>query len=105
MIRKNDKRGKFELGMGLLIVFFILAITSFGLIDVFKEVLDDVRGGDNLNCHGVSDFNQTAFDQQDSLARLTNRPTCFVTGMSMVYFIGAVLIAGAVWVVDNWRKK
>ena len=40
----------------------------------------------------------------NTLEKLTRRPTCFVTGISMVYFIFAYLIGLATWVVSNWRK-
>lgn len=100
----NKKAQRTAFGFGLLVVFFILAITSFALIDPFKEFLDTARNSDSLNCKGTVDFNQTAFQEDNTLEKLTRRPTCFVTGLSMIYFIGAFLIGAVVWLGKNWRK-
>lgn len=101
----QDKRGRFEVGIVFAMIFVMIAMTSFSFIEPLRESLNTIRGGDNLNCQGVSDFNQTAFDEQSELARNTNRPTCFVTGLTIIYLIGSVLIFGVIWVVDNWRKR
>lgn len=102
-----NRIGGFTLGMGLLMVFFILAITSFALIEPFKESLDNNRGGTTLNCPGTSTFNQTAYDLDTNENRrfLTRRPTCFITGISMIWFISAFIIAAIVWLAATWRKK
>ncbi len=94
------------LGMALLMVAFVLIITVFVTIEPFKETLDNIRGTSSLNCRGTPDFNQTLFDidNNNTLNKLTRRPTCFITGLTMVYFILAFLIAVLVWVVKNWRR-
>ena len=102
-----NKRGqKAVIGFALIIVAFLYIISSFGLIDSIKENLDVVRGSNSLNCRGTSTFNQTAYDldESDTTQKLTRRPTCFVTGMGLVYFIGSFLIAVVVWLVVQWRK-
>ncbi len=101
----NDKRGGLEVGIVFFLVFSILAITLFSFIEPLKESLDNIRGGDNLNCIGVADFNETAFNEQSELEKDTKRPTCFATGLTIVYLIATVLIMGIIWVVENWRKK
>ena len=105
----NKGQGQGTIGWALLVVTIILVMTAFALIPIFKEVLDDVRGTSSLNCKGTTGFNQTAFDQDtvnaSSIAKLTRRPTCFITGISMVWFEFAFLFAVAGWLVRNWTKK
>jgi len=102
----NNRGQKATLGFAFLLVAFILIITAFATIEPMKEFLDTARGSKDLNCKGTVDFNQTAYDEDDdnSIARLTRRPTCFITGITMIYFIGSFLIAVAVWTIAKWRK-
>ena len=100
----NKKGQKAVFGFALLVLLFVFIITSFTIIDPFKETLDEVRGTSSLNCPGTPTFNQTDYDDDSSTEKLTRRPTCFVTGISMVYFIGSFIIAACVWLVANWRK-
>lgn len=92
------------LGFALLLVLFILLIAVFALIEPFKESLDSNRGSSTLNCPGTPDFNQTSYADDSTLEKLTRRPTCFVTGLSMTWFVFYCLIAGVVWVARNWSK-
>lgn len=93
-------------GFSLISVLFVFIIVLFVTIEPFKETLNTVRGGDHLNCRGVSDFNQTKYDHDsnDTIHQLTRRPTCFATGISMVWWVLAFLIAAFAWVVRNWRR-
>lgn len=101
----NKKGQKTLIGFALLTVAFVLLITTLSTIDVFKESLDEVRGNSSLNCPGTPNFNQTAYDQDtNTVNATTRRPTCFVTGIYMVYFIGSFLLAMVVWLVGNFRK-
>ena len=102
----NNKGQKSVLGFALLVVTLIFIITAFATIEPFKEFLDTARSSTSLNCRGTDDFNVTAFNEDDNntIARLTRRPTCFVTGISMVYFVIAFVISLVSWVVVNWRK-
>ncbi len=99
-----NKKGVFGVGFAFLLVFAIFAITLFATIPVFKETLDEVRAAEFLNCPGVVDFNSTDYEDDSDLEKLTRRPTCFITGISMVWFVGVGLFAGIVWVVQNWRS-
>ncbi len=100
-----NKRGQSAVfGFALITIFFVLMIAAFATIEPFKETLDDVRDTTSLNCPGTSSFNQTDYDDDTDVERLTRRPTCFVTGIGMVYFIGSFIIAAFVWLVNNWRK-
>ena len=102
---KNKKsQSKGIMGFVFVIIGMIFIIVSFALINPFKEFLDTARDNDSLNCPGTDNFNQTDFDDDNTLEKLTRRPTCFVTGLSMVWFIGSFIIAVVVWVVKNWRK-
>lgn len=101
-MNKLGKSGVF--GFALLIVVFVFIITSFVTIEPMKEALNATRSTSSLNCPRTSGFNQTAYDEDSKFNRLVRRPTCFVTGLSLVYFIGAFLIAVLVWLVTNWRK-
>lgn len=93
-------------GFALLAIAFIFIITSFATIEPIKETLDNARNTTALNCQGTDNFNQTAFDndENNTVVKLTRRTTCAATGFTMVYFVGAFLIAMVVWVVRNWRK-
>lgn len=93
-----------QLGLVFLIVFFVIALVLFSIIDPFKEQLDVNRGGDALNCPSAPDFDQVDYENDTEFERLVRRPTCFVTGISLVWFVGAVLIAGVGWVVTNWKR-
>ena len=101
---KNIKAQKGVFGFALLAVLFVFVLALFSTIDPFKEFLDTARDNDSLNCPGTTGFDQTDYDDDNTLEKLTRRPTCFVTGISMVYFIGAFLIAAITWTIKNWRK-
>ena len=94
-----------QLGLAFVLVFLIVAITTFALISPLTTVLDDVRSGNStsLNCPGAPDFNQTLYDLDDTDDRLRKRPTCFITGMYMLYFVFAVLLFGIIWAYRKWR--
>ncbi len=100
----NKRGGKAVFGFALLVLVFLFIIAAFATIPAFKETLDNVRGTSSLNCPGTPTFNQTDYDDDTSTERLTRRPVCFVTGISMVYFIGSFVIAVFVWLVTNWRR-
>ena len=101
----NKKAQQALVGFAFVMVAFVLFLTAFGLIDVFKEVLDDARGDSNLNCPGTPDFNQTSYDADGDFNQTVRRPTCFVTGISMVWLLGSFLIATISWVALNFRKS
>ena len=90
--------------MPYLVVFFLLALAMFALIDPLKTNLDANRGGSTLNCPGTSDFNTTSYGEQTTFSKLVYRPTCFVTGVSMVWFVGAFLLAAIGWVYSSVTK-
>ncbi len=94
-------------GFALLILFFFFLIGVIATIDPFKEVLDNVRGNTALNCKGTPDFNQTLYDidNNDTNAQLNKRTTCFATGLIMIWFVGAFLLASVVWLVRNFKVK
>ena len=89
----------------LLFVGFLFMIALFATIEPLKESLNVIRGGDNLNCLDTSDFNQTAYNNQSRLEQLAKRPTCFATGLTMVWFLLSFMFATAIWIVDNVRKS
>ena len=105
----NNKGQGQGIGWILLVLTVIFIMTAFALIPVFKEILDDVRESSSLNCKGTVGFNQTAYDldtaKSSSISRLTRRPTCFITGISMVWFQFSFLFAVSGWLVRNWTKK
>jgi len=94
-------------GFALLTAVFVLILVAFVTIEPLKENLDDARDTSALNCRGTTNFNQTAFDNDETskLNKLTRRPTCFVTGLTMVYFIFSFLITMIVWLARNWTRK
>ena len=97
------------IGFILLIAAFFFILTAFALIPIFKDTLNDARDSTSLNCRGTPGFNETAFQEDTTnssvLARLTRRPTCFITGISMVWFELAFLFAVVIWLTRNWTKK
>lgn len=99
-----NKRGKTFVvkGFALVTVFMLLVLALFALIQPFKENLDNSRGSTSLNCPGTPGFNQTAYNNQSTYQKLNVRGTCFVTGISFVWFIGAFLVAAVVWLFRNW---
>ena len=100
----NKKAQTFAVkGFALTMAFFILVIGAFATIDPLKESLNNVRGSTSLNCPGTPTFNSTAYNLQTDNEKLQKRPVCFVTGLSMVWFIGAFLIALVVWLWRNWK--
>jgi len=101
-----NKRGDFVTrGFALLTVFLLLFLGLMATIEPFKEVFDEARGNAFLNCPGTPNFNQSDFDDDDKFDKLNKRPVCFVTGIGMVWFIGAFLIASVMWVSRNWTKS
>lgn len=103
-----NNKGLFGLGFAFLLVFFIIAMTTFAFIEPFKENLDTARGGSgintDLNCPGTLTHNVADYENDTTFEKLVKRPTCFVTGNIMVLFVFAVLFVGITWVVKNWRK-
>ncbi len=100
----NNKGQSLLIGSSLLIVLFLLIVTAFAFIEPLKESLDNIRGSTALNCPGTPNHNSTAYVEDTSFQKLVRRPTCAVTGFSMVWFIGAFLVAAFVWVSRNWRR-
>ncbi|KKN08449.1 hypothetical protein LCGC14_1056530 [marine sediment metagenome] len=94
-------------GFALLTAVFVFILVAFVTIEPLKETLDTARDSTALNCKGTTNFNQTAFDDDEgnTINKLTRRPTCFVTGLSMVWFIFVYVIAVIMWLGNNWRKK
>ena len=89
-----------------IVIGMLLLITLAVTIEPLKETLDSTRSkASGMNCPGTSDFDQTSYDAQNTFEKLTYRTTCFATGLTMVYFVGSVLIAGIIWGYSNWRKK
>ncbi len=99
----NKKGQRYTIGAVLLLIFFIISIVAFATIEPIKETLDISRNTTSLNCPGTPGFNQALYDQDDAFNRSVKRPTCFVTGIAMLWFIGAVILATLAWVVSNWR--
>lgn len=99
-----DKKGNATLGFALLLIGFLFIITAFATIDPLKESLDEVRGNSNLNCPGTPAFDQADYNNDTDFEKSVRRPTCFVTGLTMVWFVMAFVIAVFAWVVKNWRK-
>ena len=99
----KGKQGTFLVrGFALLTVFMLFFLALMVTIEPFKEVFDDARGNSSLNCPGTPNFNQSDFDDDDKFDKINKRPVCFVTGIGMVWFVGAFLIASIMWVVRNW---
>ena len=92
-------------GFVLVTVFIVFFLGLMATIEPFKEVLDDARGDSALNCPGTPNFNQSDFDDDDKFDKLNKRTTCFVTGMSMVWFVGVFLIALVMWLARNWTQS
>ncbi len=100
----NNKGQGAVIGFALLTVFLLLMLGLLATIDPFKEVLDEARGNAFLNCPGTPNFNQSDFDDDDKFDKLNKRPVCFVTGISMVWFIGAFFMAALTWLFRNWAR-
>ncbi len=101
----NKGQVAFTKGFAFLTVFAIFTLALFATIEPFKETFDDVRGSSSLNCPGTPSFNQSDFDDDDTNDKLMKRTTCFVTGIGMVWFIFAFLIASVTWVSQKWTGK
>jgi len=93
------------IGMALVTVLFVLVLTLSGLVPVFKESLDNIRGASSLNCPGTPGFVQADFDNDTTLEKLNKRPVCFITGISLVWFVLGYIIYAVVWVGRNWGGK
>jgi len=102
-MNKRAQKG-FVVGMSLLIVLFLFIITTFALIEPFKERFDAARNQSSLNCPGTPGFDQTDYDNDTARQKLRRRPVCFITGITPVYFILAFLVAAVAWVVRQWRR-
>ncbi len=100
MMNKQGRGG--AIGFALLTVFFLLTLGLVATIDPLKENLDDARGNAFLNCPGTPNFNQSDFDDDDKFDKLNKRPVCFVTGLGMVWFVGAFFLSSVMWLVRNW---
>lgn len=101
-----DKKGNLLVGAALTMAFFIFVLVLFATITPFKQTLDDARDTTALNCRGTTGFNQTAFDldttDTSNIPKLTRRPTCFITGIGMVWFVISFLAAAVTWLARQW---
>lgn len=100
----NKAQKSLTLGFIFVIVFFFYMLILFATIEPFKEQLDNNRNGTSLNCPGTQGFDAVDYANDTEFQRRVRRPTCFVTGISMVWFVGAFLIGSAIWVIRNWGK-
>ena len=101
-----NKKGQ-VVGLAIAVAFLAMFLVLNALISPMKENLDVVRNSTSLNCRGTDDFNQTAYDLDNAstINKLTKRPTCALTGFTMVWFYLAFFIAAVAWVGTNWVKK
>ncbi len=99
-----NRKGSLMVGSAIVIVVFLLMITAFATIEPLKESLDVARNGTSLNCPGTSGFDLSDFEDDTDFEKRVRRPTCFVTGISMVWFIGGFVIAAIVWGYRQWLK-
>lgn len=103
----NRGQLKATLGIGVVLIVAIIFFILIAFTDPIKEQLDNIRGNSSvssLNCPGTPGFNQTDYDDDTTGERLLKRPTCFATGMYLVYFACAVLIAAFVWAWGKFKK-
>lgn len=98
-------KGAMGFGLAFLMVVFIVILCLIVFIDPLKETLDNTRGSSSLNCPGTPNFNQANYDADDAAGKLIKRPVCFVTGLSLVYFVGSVAIAWIIWFYARWTGK
>ncbi len=103
-----NKRGIFMVGIALLTVFFVLMLTTFATIEPLKESLDTSRDGTGLNtglnCPNTPNHNAADYANDTEFERLVRRPTCFVTGNYLIFFVGTVMFFSIAWVIKNWRS-
>lgn len=99
----NKRGGRGTIGFGLLMVFILVIFALFAMIGPWKETFDTARGDSALNCPGTPGFNQSDFDDDDKFDKLNKRGPCFITGISMIWFLGAVLLGTISWLFRNWR--
>jgi len=99
-----NNKGSFTVGIALLLLAILFVMTMNGLIEPFKETLDKARDGTSLNCPGTLNFNQTDFDDDTKIQKLTRRPTCVVTGIGLFWFYFAFIIAVVTWLIKNWKR-
>ncbi len=102
-MNKKNKQG--QVWAVFIIIGIFLMIVLFSTIDIWKESLDTARQRDNLNCRDVDDFDEVAYENQTDSEKLSKRPTCFVTGISMFWFMAAYIFAVIVWIVKQTRRK
>lgn len=100
MLNKRGQRA--AVGWVFLTIFFMIALTVFATVDPLKENLDVSRGDSALNCPGTPNHNAVDYANDTTFEKLVRRPTCFVTGIAMVWFVVAVLASGIVWVGKAW---
>ena len=97
-----NKRGGYWLAWVTLSL--VLLITLSATISPLMDSLNTTRQGTALNCPDVSDFNSTRYDAQNSFEKLVYRPTCFVTGLSILYWVFSVLIAIVMFAYSGAKK-
>jgi len=101
-----NKKGNLIMGIMFGAVALILLFSIFSLIEPFKENLDIARGSSStLNCPGTPTFDQTDYNNDTTSQKLIRRPVCFVTGISMVFFVGVYLVTLITWVYTKWIGK
>jgi len=101
-----NRKGGFIMGMMVTLVFFILILALFGMIEPLKENFDTARGsGSTLNCPGTPTHDPVDYANDTTEQKLIRRPVCFVTGLGLVWFVGAFLIASVIWVFSKWTGR
>ncbi len=102
----NKKGISSVMGFSLVILVFLFLITMLATWEPLKESFDNARSNSALNCRDTTSFNQSAYDEDEGneINTLTRRPTCFITGLGPVWYIGAFTLASFAWLIRNWRK-
>lgn len=80
------------------LVVFIAIILLFSILYPFLDGMDSARSHESgLNCPGVSDFDETDYLNDTIDEKVIRRPTCFLTGITPLYFIGSFLVSLGIW--------
>ena len=102
----NNKGINSVMGFSLVLLVFLFLVTMLATWEPLKETFNTARGTSSLNCRDTVNFNQTAYDLDtgNEIKTLTRRPTCFITGLGLVWYVGAFTLAVFAWLARNWRK-
>lgn len=97
----ENKKGQVMI-INLLFVFMAIAVLM-GMLTAFKDVIDDARGSDSLNCKSTTRVCSASMPEPcyNSSAKDSETLACTMLDLYIPYIVMVVLVAGVAKILAN----